>query len=114
MAIKSPIRPQAEIEWQLLRLLQSGRPIPTQDAYNALADIFKLSLEERRALIGVETYENAWENECRFAKRHLVDQGYVISQSRGVWAITPKGLDAVKNRGAKYSSLSRTAEDLGL
>lgn len=114
MSVQLPIRPQAEIEWQLLNLLYLRGAVPIQEAYRTLADRFELSTEERNAVIGQDKRESAWKNECRFAKRRLDDQGYVISQSRGMWAITPKGAEVARDRGPTYQSSICTAEELGL
>jgi restriction endonuclease Mrr len=114
MPVRLPIRPQPEIEWQLLSLLHLRGPLATQAVYRALADRFQLSAEERKATIGEERPEPAWANECRFAKRRLVDEGCVVSRSRGIWAITSKGSVIAEQRGLEYRSTTRTAAELGL
>jgi restriction endonuclease Mrr len=112
--LQTPIRPQPEIEWHLLRLLQLHRSLTARRAYDELADLFRLSDAERRALIYPEKPELAWENECRFAKRRLLDEGLVVSIERGVWAITDEGDRVAATRGAEYRSTTLTAEQLGL
>ena len=114
MPVRLPIRPQPEIEWQLLNLLLVRGPLPARVAYRNLADSFQLSSNERKAMIGQVKPELAWANECRFAKRRLLDLGLVISQPRGIWAITSKGARVAKNRGSKYQSSILDAAELDL
>jgi restriction endonuclease Mrr len=114
MAFPLPLRPQPEIEWHLLNLLHLRGRVATQMAYRALAERLRLTAEELAVTIYPERPESAWANECRFAMRRLKDEGYALTLSRGVWAITRKGREIAERRGLEYRSMTLTAEELGL
>lgn len=101
--------PQPEVEWALLRLLFLSRSLPTQEAYAALADMFKLTSKQRSHRIDGIVRENAWENLCRYARRRLVDDGLLEpldDRSRGNWSISEEGDRVSRLRGPVYNSLS--------
>ncbi|MBJ7901588.1 MAG: hypothetical protein GC158_17100 [Cyanobacteria bacterium RI_101] len=94
-----------DIEIPLLKELAkrggSVRP-SSQDAngknvYEALADYFGLTQEERERLGRFHTtqrkYRNLWENEVQYVRRNLVDKKLISNKERGVWTITPKAYE---------------------
>lgn len=102
-----PFPTQHRVESELLKLLHFSGSLPTQRAYDALADRFGLSQNQReRSMRAGDRIENAWHNRCRFAKRRLVDHGFADNLRRGIWSLTPRGHDAAEFRGVEYGSIS--------
>ena len=42
--------------------------------------------------------ESKWENMVRWARRKLVDMGYIDGLERGVWKLTEKGWEATRHK----------------
>lgn len=82
---------QAEVENALLDLLgHSTRPVTPTEAYRALALKFGLTVEQQNRLLDSEPRPE-WENLVRFARRRLVDQGFLDKSLRGRWQLTELG-----------------------
>ncbi len=67
-----------------------------ENAYQALAEIFRLTREDIDA--EVKSGENKWENEVRWVRKKLVDEGYMDPSDWGVWKLTDKGQEVKVNR----------------
>ncbi len=106
--------PQPMVEWQLLRLLHQSRSMPIQRAYQELAALLELTTQQKNLVRPGVDRENAFENLCRFARRRLVDQGWMNRGPRGVWGISEKGDEFARVRGATYQSYTISLEELGL
>ena|SRR5579864_8186536 len=118
MAIPLPLRPQPEIEWHLLHLLNARGRVETQAAYRALARRLRLTPKELDVTVYREKEpERAWHYECRQAIRRLRDQGYALPPPpKGVWIITPEGREAARHRTLEYDRMATTisVEEVGL
>jgi hypothetical protein len=84
----------ADVERELLLLLfRSGgnqcrrRP---QEVYSPLADVFQLSREQRTRL-RPDRDETLWNNRVQWARRKLVDAGFMFREPRGLWQLTDSG-----------------------
>jgi hypothetical protein len=107
---------QAIVEDELLRLLALG-PLSTQDAYRLLAEQMSITAAQRAAVIETANgQENGWANLVRFARRRLVDDGYLFEPSRaghGLWRLTDAGLARAELR-RKVRDGTITLDELGL
>ena len=78
----------------LMRHLQDGREHSTGETLDALADHFKLTEEERRALLpsGIQA---VFTNRVAWAKSHLKKAGLLTNPKRGVYQITERGREVL-------------------
>lgn len=107
--------PQNEVEWSLLKLLENRPPIRVQQVYRELASAMKLSQHQLALVIESGDHrEKAWPNLCRFARRRLVDRGWINGRQRGYWSLTSKGQEVAQVRALDYKSYLITLEELGL
>jgi restriction system protein len=69
----------------------------TSETADALAAVFKLTVDERKALLpsGVQ---QIFANRLAWAKSHLKMAGLLESPKRGVFKITERGLDVLAKR----------------
>lgn len=98
-----PIPPVTHFRVPLLQLLGDGVERPLQEAANALADVFKLTPEEREAVLPsgypVVRHRTGW------AGFHLRRAGLVDDSKRGILCITEEGK---KLLATKPTSLSES------
>ena len=89
--VSPSLRSQADVEWQLLRLL-SGTPgsLDTQSVYSLLANQMALSALQL-AEVHPDSGRSAWEWSVRRARQRLKDDGMLYCPEHGVWALTEKG-----------------------
>jgi hypothetical protein len=96
-----------QIEHPLLAelLRRGGRSAPSdrdangRSVYDALADYFALSDEDRAVTIpgaNGRGERSKWQNMVQFARRAQVDAGNIDNSTRGVWALTPAGVRAAE------------------
>src|SRR2546423_1785917 len=73
---------------------RGGRSAPTdrdehgRTIYEALADHFNLTPEERSRRTDDGEQRPFWERMVRFARQRLYDDGFLIARVRGVWQLT--------------------------
>ena len=82
----------------LLQHLSDGQPHDNTDTLSALADVFELTHEELKELLP-SGKQSVFTNRVAWAKSHLKQAGLIESAARGVWQITPRGRDALKQDG---------------
>jgi restriction system protein len=87
-----PIPKYDELTWPILEILKDSQVRSTHELANILSDRFRLSEEERNALLpsGVQTYML---NRAGWAGFHLDRAGLVTRPKRGRWQITSAGLE---------------------
>jgi len=85
-----PIPKHDELTWPLLDILRDGQPRSINDLAKILSDRFRLTEEERNALIprAVQTYIL---NRTGWAGLHLDLAGLITKSKRGLLVITPEG-----------------------
>ncbi len=78
----------------VLRILQDKKEHSFSELVKSLAKEFELTDEEREKRIpsGQQTY---LQNRTGWARTHLKKSGFVEYVNRGVYKITPKGLESV-------------------
>ena len=96
-----------EIEEALKRLLKArnNTPVSASQAYDLLAEIFKL--DGGQVALKIDTAdgrESAWHNRCRTARGHLVKSGVLNQLPFDTWSLTPSAL----------KGLAASPEELGL
>jgi restriction endonuclease Mrr len=67
--------------------------------YESLGEYFGLTKENYEETVvepATGTHRSKWENMIRWARRKLVDRGYLDNSQRGVWTLTQKGLREVE------------------
>lgn len=81
----------------LMQYCRDGKEHNTSETSDALAATFKLTTDERRALLpsGVQ---KIFINRLAWAKSHLKMAGLLESPKRGVFKITKRGLDVLENK----------------
>lgn len=70
-------------------------PLSTTEAYPSIAKYYLLSREHLS--LKMKDGRNHFKNRVQFAKRRLVDLGFVKNKSIGKWVITDKGKEHLKN-----------------
>ncbi len=96
---RSPFPKYRDIELPLLRELsrRGGSAEPTdQDGhgrtvYASLADMFGLSKAQREERTDDGEGRVFWERMVRWARQKLLDKGFLASNQRGIWELTPEG-----------------------
>ncbi|HMO51518.1 MAG TPA: restriction endonuclease [Kiritimatiellia bacterium] len=78
----------------LMRLCADGKEHAISETTEALADQFKLSDDERKALLPSGVQE-VFRNRVAWAKSHLKMAGLLEAPKRGIYKITERGLEAV-------------------
>jgi hypothetical protein len=91
--------PQPDVEDRLLHFLSMyNRFVEPKELYNDLANDLKLGQEQRLARRS-SSGELAWNNLVRYAKRRLVDAGFIDHNSpRGLWRLTLAGCAEAERR----------------
>lgn len=79
----------------LLEMLKDGKNYHISDLYERLAEYFKLSEEEKRILLPSGKQE-IYKNRIGWAKSYLVKAGLIEKLERGVYKITDRGLEVLK------------------
>lgn len=79
----------------VVRHCRDGQEHTTRDTVEALASEFKLTDEEKKALLPSGVQE-IFVNRVAWAKSHLKMAGLLESPRRGVFKITPRGLEVVE------------------
>ena len=83
----------------LMQYCRDGREHSTSETADALAATFKLTDEERKALLPSGVQE-VFVNRLAWAKSHLKMAGLLESPKRGVFKITERGLDVLEKKPA--------------
>jgi restriction endonuclease Mrr len=87
---------QTVVERELLFFLNGIRPIEPVKVYGPLADKFNLNSLQRHAQM--QDGRCAWENRVQFARRRLVDLGFLDNSRRGLWFLTSTGKEEAERR----------------
>lgn len=80
----------------LMRLCADGKEHSISETTDALADQFKLTDDERKALLPSGVQE-IFRNRVAWAKSHLKMAGLLETPKRGIYRITERGLETVRN-----------------
>lgn len=81
---------QNDLKTAILHLVQSaGGQIRTRDTYGPLADYFHLSDEDLTRK--TSSNANQWRTRVGFARKALVDSGFLDGSTRGLWKLTRQG-----------------------
>jgi len=83
----------------LMRHCQDGQEHSISDTVDALADHFKLTDEERKALLPSGVQE-VLRNRVAWAKSHLKMAGLLANPRRGIYQITPRGQEVLSKSPA--------------
>jgi restriction endonuclease Mrr len=79
---------QTDVEAALVdELRRRGQPCRPQNLYGILADRFDLSAAQRTAVRPDRGNEFLWNNKVQWARRRLVDDGVMVREPRGLWAL---------------------------
>ena len=76
-----------------------------RNVYDALAVHLKITKEDLDAVVEGPPPESKWENMVRWARKGLVDLGYLDGLEHGVWKLTEKGWEATKSK-KMFASIS--------
>jgi restriction system protein len=79
----------------LMRYCEDGKEHAISETTDALADHFKLTDEERKALLPSGVQE-VFRNRVAWAKSHLKMAGLLENPKRGIYKITERGLETVR------------------
>ena len=82
--------------YPLLELAADGEVHSMDEAYEVLAERFRLTEEERAELLP-SGRQSRYENRVRWARTYLTKAGLLESTGRGQFKITPRGLDVLKS-----------------
>jgi len=95
----------------LLRLAEDGAEHTAREAYNSLAEHFRLSPDEREHLLP-SGRQRTFENRIGWARTYLAKAGLLESPSRGMFRLTPRGREVLQENPSEITSsyLRRFAE----
>jgi len=79
----------------LMRYCADGKEHAISETTDALADQFKLTVEERKALLPSGVQE-IFRNRVAWAKSHLKMAGLLANPKRGIYKITDRGLEIIR------------------
>ena len=82
--------------YPLLELAADGEVHSMDEAYEVLAERFRLTEEERAELLP-SGRQSRYENRVGWARTYLTKAGLLESTGRGQFKITPRGLDVLKS-----------------
>jgi len=82
--------------YPLLELAADGEVHSMDEAYEVLAERFRLTEEERAELLP-SGRQSRYENRVGWARTYLTKAGLLESPGRGQFKITPRGLDVLKS-----------------
>jgi len=82
--------------YPLLELAADGEVHSMDEAYEVLAEKFRLTEEERAELLP-SGRQSRYENRVGWARTYLTKAGLLESTGRGQFKITPRGLDVLKS-----------------
>ena len=85
-ALRLPTQGQVEAALHDLIISKAPEAIEPTDAYEILADQFKLP-ERLRSMLLEKSQENAWQNRVRQARRNLVEDGVLDRSEVGQWQV---------------------------
>jgi hypothetical protein len=87
----------AQIELPLLReILAAGGEARPADLYPRMRHHFPAIEEVDLQAKLASTGGNSWHNRIQWARQHLVIKGQIYRQPRGMWRITPEGIERAK------------------
>ncbi len=97
------------LEWRLLRILFAfPRGIATHDVYKYLETRYELPLSWQNDVDGGGHPEIRWLNETRWARNELREMGFLVgSDERGMWKLSPKGLEQAQKGFEDYCDQKR-------
>jgi restriction endonuclease Mrr len=102
---------QAKTEDALLKLLASrSRPVPTSEAYRALADACGLTQAQRVARAEGGRAEPAWNYRVRWAMDRIEGKGWAHRTQRGMWTATAMGRTVQRARQQSGSKVVGVVE----
>ena len=87
----------------VLELAADGREVVMRDAYEAMADTFELTADERAELLP-SGRQRTIANRVHWAKTYLKQAGLVRPTRRGHFAITDRGRAALADEGARIDT----------
>ncbi len=81
-----------QLDRAILEFLNESGEISISDVYEALANHFALSPQERLAPMSEKNQESRFKNDVRQARRDFVTGGLISRNTpRGIWRLTTKG-----------------------
>ncbi len=72
-----------------------GKSLKTGKVYEHLADLMKLSAEQRT--LKMEDGRCQWFNSVKYAKQMLIDNKLVVDPENGDWSVTEKGIEIIRS-----------------
>lgn len=81
--------------YPLLKLLGDGKEHSLQEAYEHLARVFKLSEAEKKEKL--PSGQLVYKNRISWARTYLNKAGLIKNVRRGIFAITPKGMEVLRD-----------------
>jgi hypothetical protein len=88
--------PQKEMEEALLNALyEAGGKAGVSKIYGLLTDKFSTLLTHEDLTKINKSGDNTWRNKVRWLRENLIPKGELIGVSKGIWGITPKGIERI-------------------
>ncbi|WP_425156200.1 winged helix-turn-helix domain-containing protein [Candidatus Binatus sp.] len=83
----------------------SNYSVRPSETYEPLAGFFMLSEEDKRrprpdGYTGVH-----WKNYVQWARQRLINHGFLDGSTRGIWRLSPAGVNLASNVAARYTAL---------
>ncbi len=95
---KNSITPDVLYQYLILTILdKAGGGAATYRVMNEVKEMYGSHFSEKDLMDYEKTKEPRWKNYVRFARQHLIEQGYLKNNSpRAFWEITDKGRKKLK------------------
>ncbi len=105
-----PFPIQNDITEGLIALIHSrGDRMVSRDTYDALADFFDLTLDERTITRPIQRNRPTpiqevlvWHDKVQWARRHGKNNGLIEIMERGTWCLTAAGRERAKSIAHKF------------
>ena len=84
-----------------------GYSVRPADTYDPLADFFGLSRDERIRPRPDGYSGSQWQNRVQWTRQRLINHGDLDGSIRGVWRLSPQGVQRATRVSSRYSALRR-------
>ncbi len=81
--------------------------VPPQDTYLPLAKYYEISNEDRIRKRPDGHSGKYWDNRIQWTRQRLINSGSLDGSERGVWRLTPKGVNEASAISQQFLSLKK-------
>jgi restriction endonuclease Mrr len=95
-----------EMDEPLLCLMYfNGGSVRPRDTYDPLAEFFGLTSKDRMRPRPDGYTGSHWKNRVQWARQRLINHGFLDGSTRGIWRLSPAGMNRASRVASGYASL---------